>query len=432
MLNLSWNRLPRLKPERTHALHDRHAGLPPALPKPFITYGNGRSYGDVCLTDRGTLLLARGLDHFIDFDPATGVLRCEAGITLTEVLALVLPYGWFLPVTPGTQYVTLGGAVANDVHGKNHHQMGSFGHHVQALELLRSNGESIVCGPDENTGWFRATVGGLGLTGLIRWVEIRLMRVNNPYMWVASERFRHLDDFWQANEAAAEHWPYSVAWVDCTAGARARGRGIMLTGRHAGLQARGPAAPARKRRIPFDPPFSLLSRNALRLFNAAYYRQRTAVQGRLMHYQAYFYPLDAIQNWNRIYGRSGFYQYQCVVPPGPGPEAIRHLLDAIARKGEGSFLAVLKSFGTQAPAGMLSFPRPGYTLALDFSNRGERTFALFNELDSIVRDAGGALYPAKDARMPAPLFRSGFPEWETFSQFVDPAFSSHFWRRVST
>lgn len=413
-------------------LNQRSSLLPSRVPRPLLPFGNGRSYGDVCLNDRGTLLVTRGLDRFMAFDPQTGILRGEAGVTLAELLALVVPQGWFLPCTPGTRQVTLGGAVANDVHGKNHHAMGSFGHHVRALELLRSDGEVIHCGPDQEPAWFAATVGGLGLTGLVRWVELQLMPVQTAWMWAESQRFSCLDAFWELNQRAEADWPYTVAWIDCLAKGRARGRGILLAARHAPPRATFPVFKEGRKRMPVDPPLSLVNRLSLRAFNALYYRLPVRPQGELCHYVPYFYPLDAIQGWNRIYGRSGFYQYQCVLPPEAARPATAALLDTIARRGEGSFLAVLKTFGHRESMGMLSFPRPGTTLALDFPNRGERTRRLLDDLDAIVREADGALYPGKDARMPAELFQSGFPQWEAFSRFVDPAFSSRFWQRVTS
>ncbi|KRW60918.1 FAD-binding oxidoreductase [Pseudomonas sp. TTU2014-080ASC] len=427
----SWNRLPRVSPEAIHSLFQRNLGVPEHLPKPLLAYGNGRSYGDVCLTESGTLLMTRGLDRFIEFDPQNGVVRCEAGITLGEILALTVPQGWFLPSTPGTRFATLGGAVANDVHGKNHHSHGSFGHHVLALELWRSDGSSIECRPNDGTGWFASTVGGLGLTGLIRWVELQLMPIKNPWMWVETRRFNNLDEFWTLNRQAETSWPYTVAWIDCLSKGNAQGRGILMTGRHAATQTELPTFKYSSKRIPVDLPFSLVNRLTLRTFNSIYYRQSVKPQGALTHYVPYFYPLDSIRDWNRIYGRQGFYQYQCVIPPNESEGAIASLLNTIAKHGEGSFLAVLKTFGNKPSLGMLSFPRPGTTLALDFPNRGERTLRLLTELDFIVAEAGGTLYPAKDARMPASLFQSGFPQWEDFSKYVDPSFSSRFWQRVA-
>ena len=428
---LSWNRLPQCSPDKIYTLTEHVIPDLEHAPHPLLAYGNGRSYGDVCLNDKGTLLHTCALDKFISFDRKNGVLRCESGVTLQSILQLVVPHGWFLSSTPGTQYVTIGGALANDVHGKNHHAHGSFGHHVRAFELIRSTGEVLLCRPDQNAEMFRATIAGLGLTGLLSWVEIQLMPINNSWMWVESQRFSNLEHFWQLNKEAEQHWPYTVAWIDCLASGNAQGRGILFTGKHAANQTHLPSYKARSKRVPFDPPISLVNRLSLRSFNALYYRQPVKPQGSLCHYAPYFYPLDAIQDWNRIYGHKGFYQYQCVLPPEVASEATAQLLDAIAQSGQGSFLAVLKTFGSQESVGMLSFARPGTTLALDFPNLGNKTLQLFHRLDAIVSEAGGALYPAKDARMPASLFQSGFPNWERFSDFIDPAFSSHFWRRVT-
>ncbi|MCV6590707.1 MAG: FAD-binding oxidoreductase [Marinobacterium sp.] len=425
----SWNRLPRITPDTVQALSA--PSLPDQATLPFCIYGNGRSYGDVCLSDQGTLLHTRTLDRFIHFDRHQGILRCQSGVTLEEILQLIVPHGWFLPSTPGTRYATVGGCLANDVHGKNHHEAGSFGHHVTAFELIKSDGEALVCSPDDNHEYFYATIGGLGLTGLISWVEIQLMSIQNSWMWVEAQRFGNLDEFWYLNEKAEQNWPYTVAWIDCLARNNARGRGILLTGQHAASQPQLPRYRELPLTVPVTPPFSLINNLSLRSFNNVYYRQPLKAQGSLCHYSPYFYPLDAIQNWNRIYGHKGFYQYQCVLPPAVAPEATSELLKAIAASGQGSFLAVLKTFGQKPSRGLLSFPRPGATLALDFPNRGERTLKLFETLDAIVMAAEGALYPAKDARMPAELFRAGYPDWEKFCNFVDPAFSSHFWRRMT-
>lgn len=427
---LSWNRYPKISPASIHRLHDRSAPLPSSNTA-LLAYANGRSYGDVCLNEDGTLLLTRGLDRFIAFDPYAGILRCEAGITLAEILELITPQGWFLACTPGTQYVTLGGALANDVHGKNHHFAGSFGHHVCRFELTRSDGERLECSAQQNADYFHATIGGLGLTGLISWVEIQLIRINNPWMRVEAQRFQNLEEFWQINQQAETRWPYTVAWIDCLAKGKARGRGIYYAGCHAPVTAQLPLYRQRSKQVPFTPPFSLINRLSLRAFNSSYYHQPIRSAGSLSHYAPYFYPLDAIKQWNRIYGRQGFYQYQCVLPPTEAKEGSNALLECIAASGQGSFLAVLKTFGDMAPAGMLSFPRRGATLALDFPNLGTPTLRLLTSLDSIVREAGGAIYPAKDARMPGELFRSGFPQWEQFSNFIDPSFSSSFWRRVT-
>lgn len=426
----SWNRIPHIKPDRVLRIDNRHAGLPQAG-WPLLAHGNGRSYGDVCLSDRGTLLMTRGLDRYIAFDAVSGVLRCEAGVTLEEILTLALPRGWFLRCTPGTRYVTIGGAVANDVHGKNHHGAGTFGHHVRRFELLRSSGERLECSTEQNADFFHATIGGLGLTGLITWVEMQLMPVGNAWMRTQSQRFMNLDEFWTLNQSLEAEWPYTVAWIDCLAGGRNRGRGLLFAGDHAPPQEAFPVFREKQRRVPVNPPVSLVNKFSLRLFNALYFRQPVNPGGTLTHYLPFFYPLDAIRDWNNIYGRKGFFQYQCVLPPHTARDGVAALLDTISAAHQGSFLAVLKTFGTRPSPGMLSFARPGATLALDFPNQGEPTLQLLSDLDAIVRAGGGTLYPAKDARMPADLFRAGYPQWQNFMRYIDPAFSSGFWRRVT-
>lgn len=425
----SWNRIPRVRHARVLDVSNRHASIPALSDSELcIAYGNGRSYGDVCLNGGNVLLKTRGMDHFIDFDRATGRLVCEAGVLLSEVLDLVVPQGWFLPVTPGTRFVTVAGAVANDVHGKNHHAAGSFGHHVVGLELVRSDGERILCGPDLRSEWFAATVGGLGLTGLITRVELQLASVANAYMVTQAMRFRTLDEFWLLNDVAEHEWPYTVAWVDCTAPG---GRGILYCGRHASSQADLPVWKEARRTFPIDTRLSLINKLSLNAFNFSYFRRPLPKGNVVSHYVPYFYPLDALREWNRIYGARGFYQYQCVLPPEHAKDGIAELLRIVARSGMGSFLSTLKMFGSRPSLGMMSFSRPGATLALDFPDAGARTNKLFADLDAVVRNAGGALYAAKDARMSPETFRAGYPSLDTFSSYVDPRFSSGFWRRVT-
>ena len=424
----SWTRLPKVRHARVLHAASRLDALPVlAAGETLIPHGNGRSYSDVALNDDGAVLRTRRLDHLMAFDREAGRITCEGGVLLAEILDLVVPQGWTLPVVPGTRFVTLGGAIANDVHGKNHHVSGTFGHHVVRFELLRSDGSRMICSARENADWFAATVGGLGLTGLITWAEIALQRIANPFMLTQATRFATLDAFWQLDARAEADWRYTVAWIDCLAKA---GRGILFTGRHAPAQGDLPAWRERRKSMPVETPVSFVNTLSLRLFNAAYYRQPLKAGTQLTHYVPYFFPLDAIGNWNRIYGRNGFYQYQCVVPPDGGHAAIADMLAIIARHGQGSFLAVLKNFGERPSPGMLSFARPGVTLALDFPNHGEATLKLFSELDAVVAQAGGALYPAKDSRIPADMFRRGFPQWEAFASFIDPKFRSSFWRRV--
>jgi len=429
----SWNRLPKVRHQQLIEWQDRDAALPESA-TPMLAWGNGRSYGDVCLNDGGTLLLTRGMDRLIAFDRVTGILECEAGVMLGDLLRWCLPQGWMLPVVPGTQFITVGGAVANDIHGKNHHVAGNFGNHVLAIELLRSTGERLLIGPDQEPELFAATVGGLGLTGLITRVRIQMVPVSNEFVLTESIPFGNLDEFWELNDRLGPRWPYTVSWIDCIARGRRLGRGVFLAGRHAPPQPAGTRLPVwrdHSRSIPLDLPSWMLNRYSVRAFNAVYYRAASKPGRRLQHYQPYFFPLDGVRDWNRIYGRRGFYQYQCVLPPANARDGIRTLLKRIAASGQGSFLAVLKTFGNRRSLGMLSFPRPGVTLALDFSNHGSRTQRLFSDLDDVVSAAGGALYPGKDARMSVTMFRRGFPQWERFAGFIDPAFSSTFWRRMN-
>jgi FAD/FMN-containing dehydrogenase len=421
----SWGRYPRVRAAREAWLYDRHAPLPIRTGESVLAHGLGRSYGDLALNEGAGLLRTRGLDKFISFDRVAGVLRAEAGVSLEEILALVVPHGWFLPVTPGTRFVTLGGAVANDVHGKNHHAAGSFGHHVRALELVRSDQSRIVCGPDQSAELFRATIGGMGLTGLITWVEIGLQAIAAPWVQAINRRFAHIEDYWAVDAELGARHAMAVAWVDCLQ----NGRGIYSAGDFAAGPELALPGQAARLAMPFDPPFSLINALSLKAFNWAYFHKPLATQA-IVPAQQYFYPLDAVRDWNRIYGRKGFVQYQCVLPPSSMRGASVDLLQCLRRHGQGSFLAVLKTFGKQAGAGVMSFPRPGVTLAVDLPMRDQATLALCNELDAVVRAAGGALYPAKDARMSPAMFRQSFPGLDAFVRHVDPAFSSSFWRRV--
>lgn len=407
--------------------------LLPRIDHSALPFGNGRSYGDSCLNNGGQLFATRGMDRFLAFDSETGLIRCESGVLLSEILTLTVGSGWFLPVTPGTRYVTIGGAIANDVHGKNHHIAGTFGHHILRLELLRSSGERLLCSPDENADLFAATIGGLGLTGLITWAEFRLKRIANPYVQVERMRFENLDGFFDlALDTEREH-EYTVAWVDCLARGKGLGRGVYMSGNHATPTCKDrPKAPGSSLSVPLDPPMSLVAMPTLKAFNEVFYRKlpRRGQCG-VEHYAPFFYPLDEIDNWNRIYGPSGFLQYQSVVPMSVGRDVTREMLQCIACSGQGSFLSVLKVFGDRPAAGLLSFPRPGVTLALDFPFKGRETLQLFDTLDALVGQAGGAIYPAKDAHMSPALFASGYPAVAEFQRHIDPGFSSSFWRRVT-
>jgi FAD/FMN-containing dehydrogenase len=402
---------------------------------PYLAYGLGRSYGDACLNDGGILLDTRGLDRFVSLDESQGLLACEAGVSLGQILDVVLPRGFFLPVVPGTQHVTVGGAIANDVHGKNHHRAGTFGAHVVELELLRSDGRRVVCSPTTNPSLFAATVGGLGLTGLVLAATIRLQRIGVGVRSLSSETvpLASLDAFFDVASASDEENEFCVAWIDCLASGAALGRGLLYRGNWS----EQPDASRRRRKrkvlVPFELPFSPLNRVTLSSFNAAYrLTQQMGARVRTIGFEPFFFPLDGVERWNRIYGRGGLLQFQCAVPHAAARAAIREMLSAIARAGEGSFLAVLKNFGALPSPGLLSFPREGVTLALDFPNRGERTARLFRELHAMVLAHAGRLYPAKDAHMSPAQFEAQYRDvLSAFRAQLDPAFSSSLWRRVN-
>jgi FAD/FMN-containing dehydrogenase len=411
-------------------LSTRSSAFPGGDPQlSVLPYGNGRSYGDSCLNLGAALAPTRSLDHFISFDRESGVVICEAGTLLDEILHVTLPLGWFVPVTPGTRFVTLGGAIANDVHGKNHHGAGTFGRHVLRFELLRSDGSRLICSPTENREWFEATVGGLGLTGIITWVSLQMRAVAGPNMQVETIRFANFDEFLQLQAESDQDFEYTVSWVDCLSKGRQLGRGLLQRANHVADDSPSQAAQSRELDVPVAPPFSLINSASLRIFNTLYYH-RPVARHQVQRFDGFFYPLDGINNWNRLYGPRGMYQYQCVIPSEAGREATAALLTTISSSGQGSFLAVLKTFGPLSSPGMLSFPREGVTLALDFPNRGAALESLFVELDAIVSGAGGRLYPAKDGRMPGRMFREGFPRWQEFTRYIDPRCSSTFWRRV--
>lgn len=425
----SWGRLSE-EPHRCIPLRDpdRVDAILQHGPFPGLPYGMGRSYGDVCLNPMGTLWETQSLDHFIAFDESNGRMRCEAGVLLRDIQNLMMPKGWMLPVTPGTQWITVGGAIANDVHGKNHHIQGSFGDHVLSLTLARTQGGTFNCGPEERSDWFSATVGGLGLTGVITQAELQLKRIQGPWLDAETIPYQSLDEFFHLSSESESGWEHTVSWIDCLAGSR--GKGLFMRANPASVSL-GRKKEGRKVAMPITPPISLVNRLTLKPFNTVYYTRGKRKAGRsLVHYEPFFHPLDNLIDWNRMYGPKGFYQYQSVVPFENGLEATQEMLKAIQKAGIGSFLAVLKTFGEREAKGMLSFPRPGVTLALDFPNQGEKTLDLFRILDAIVHEAKGRLYPAKDARMPENLFRAGYPRVNEFEIYRDPGISSGFSRRV--
>ncbi len=408
----------------------------------FLAFGQGRSYGDSCLNDGGVLMPTCGLDRFIHFDASSGTLKCEAGVTLMSLLDFCVPRGWFLPVTPGTRHVSIGGAIANDVHGKNHHRAGTFGCHVESFLLLRSDGSRTVCSRRSNPGLFAATIGGLGLTGIILWVELKLRPIETPYVAMESVKFGNLDEFFEISAQSDRDFEYTVAWMDCLASGKNFGRGIFLRGNHCMLSELPPVLAAKLKRkklvankematVPFDFPEWSLNRMSIQAFNFAYYNKQVAREKRsLVRYEPFFYPLDIVHDWNRIYGPRGLFQFQCVIPKSGSRDATKQLMKVVVDSGVASFLSVAKEFGEVESPGLLSFPRAGVTLNLDLPNCGQKTQKVLATLEAIVVDNKGAMYPAKDACMSKNSFELFYPKLGEFSKFRDPRFSSSFARRV--
>ncbi len=421
----SWGCYPISLPSQIVVL-DEQPQLPPSPDTTLLPYGNGRSYGDVCLNNGGTLLVTRASSTLLDADWDRGVVRCQAGMTIGELNSASLPHGWLVPVTPGTQLVTLGGAIANDVHGKNHHGAGSFGCHVRSLELLRSDGTTRVCSANENAEFFFGTIGGLGLTGLVSWVELKLKRVPGPHLSVETIKYANLDEFVRLSDESRD-FEYVVAWIDCGS---PTGRGVFQRANH--VAAGSKRVPERRARfeLPFVPPFSLVGSVTTSLFNAAYFGLRRTRLLAIRPLAEFLYPLDNIGHWNRIYGRRGFVQFQCVIPDPHGYAGVARLLELMRASQMGSFLTVLKHMGEKRSGGCLSFPRPGVTLAVDFPYRGAPTQRLVRQLEDVVLSHGGAVYPAKDALMSTAAFEGLSDRHVEFAAARDSAFESDFIRRV--
>ena len=385
----------------------------------LIARGWGRSYGDAAL-NRDLTLSTLGLGRMQAFDGDTGLLTCEAGVGLDDVLRMFVPRGWFPPVVPGTKFVTVGGMIAADVHGKNHHRDGTFGAHVEELTLATADGEISLCSRTRNADLFQATLGGMGLTGVILSASFRLKPIETAFVLAETVAARDLDETMAVFEASHD-WPYSVAWIDCLARGRKLGRTLVVRGtpmRRRALPASlapHPLRPASEStfRMPVDAPPFLLNRLSTGLFNGLYYRWGRAHAGlRPVHFDPFFFPLDRIDRWNRLYGRRGFIQYQCALPADESPAGLSALLGCIATVGQGSFLAVLKRFGS-AGEGLMSFPLEGYTLALDFPLR-RGTLALIDALDAITHAYGGRVYLAKDACCRPERIRAGYPRCAAF------------------
>jgi decaprenylphospho-beta-D-ribofuranose 2-oxidase len=394
-----------------------------------IARGLGRAYGDAAQNAGGTVIDARGLSRVRDIDLAAGRAVVEAGVSLDALIGATLPLGWFPDVVPGTRHVTVGGAIASDIHGKNHHRDGAFGDHVLGLELATPAGEVVECGPDREPELFAATTGGMGLTGVVTAATLRLSRLETSWMRVDTERAHNLDDVLARMEARDHEYRYSVAWVDCLARGAALGRSVLTRGDHAGADELGaerreaPLAPPPAARLaaPRWVPDGLLNRSTVAVFNEVYFRRAPrAERGRLEPLHSFFFPLDVVRGWNRMYGPRGFLQYQVVVPFEAG-DALRAVLERLSQARCASFLGVLKRFGRER--GLISFPMPGWTLAVDVATSSPGLAGLLDELDLLVAEAGGRVYLSKDSRLRPELVPQMYPrleEWRAIRARVDP------------
>jgi len=426
------------RPERLSALQ----AIVDRAPQSDLTpRGLGRSYGDASLNRTGAVLLSQRFDRILGFDAETAELHCEASVSLSEILERFLPQGFFFPVTPGTEFITIGGAIAADVHGKNHHESGSMSAWLRDFRLLTADGQILDCSRDSNPEVFWATVGGMGLTGVILDARIQLQRVETAHMRTEHEQLRDLDALLERTSETDSSCAYSVAWIDCLSRGRQLGRSVVLRANHAEPEdlplslRNAPLTLATRRtpRVPFTLPNFALSRPSMRAFNELYFRThptRTFVSD----CRSYFYPLDSIRDWNRAYGRRGVLQYQCLFPTANARSGLVQVLETLANSGSGAFLSVLKSMGP-ASGGLLSFPYPGQTLALDLPFTGAAARELVARLDAIVLEHGGRVYLAKDACLSPESFRDMYPEAGRFREIrnrVDPGrrFSSSLARRL--
>lgn len=367
-----------------------------------IARGNGRCYGDASLGEH--IFSTKKLNKLISFDRLNGIIECESGVLLSEVLEVTVPQGYFLYVTPGTKFVSVGGAIASDVHGKNHHAEGCFSEYVIEFKLMSENGEIITCSREENSDKFWATIGGMGLTGIILTAKFKLKNIETAYIRQESIKAENLDEIFKLFEES-ESWTYTVAWIDCLQKGKNIGRSILMRGEHAfqhELPQHLAKTPLRLKKkfqptVPFYFPNFVLNALTVKIFNLLYYKKQAKKEVKsFIDYETFFYPLDAINDWNKIYGKSGFIQYQMVIPKETGKEGMKKILETIANSGNGSFLAVLKLFGKNNPEAYNSFPFEGYTLALDFKVNSKLK-RLIDQLDEIVQEFGGRIYLTKDS-----------------------------------
>jgi decaprenylphospho-beta-D-ribofuranose 2-oxidase len=411
--------------------HEVAAAVKEAGPRGALVRGLGRSYGDAAQNAGGLVLRLLGAAHEAVLDPAAGTVTVPAGVNLDDLLRVIVPRGWFVPVTPGTRFVTIGGAVASDIHGKNHHVEGSFGNHLLSITLLLADGSTVVVGPTQQAELFWATVGGMGLTGVILDATIRLLPIETSRMSVDTTRIPDLEALFTTMSDSDDQYRYSVAWIDLVAKGASLGRSVLTRGDHARADQLGPKeaispfayGPHQLVSVPpLVPPMGVLNHATVAAFNEVWFRKAPRHRvGELQGIGAFFHPLDLVGSWNRLYGAKGMVQYQFVVPFG-AEDAMRTVIERLSASGAASFLAVLKRFG-KANDAPLSFPAPGWTLALDVPGASHGLGDLLHGLDRVVLDAGGRHYFAKDAHTTAAAIRRGYPrldEWKAVRDTVDP------------
>jgi FAD/FMN-containing dehydrogenase len=415
----NWGNYPRIKAEEyffenASELRQKISSIDSAIAR-----GMGRCYGDSSLNKN--IISSLHCNRISNIDSENGVITCDAGTTLDEILKAIIPQGWFIPVSPGTKFITAGGAIAADVHGKNHHSEGSFSDHLLWFDIMMHDGRILRCSDTENTELFNLTCGSMGLTGIILSASFRLKKINTAQMRCEKIRAANLDEVMSLFDQSSS-WTYSVAWIDCLAGGKARGRSIMMRGEHATGNEAGEksslADPGRRKfSVPFYFPDFVLNSLTVKAFNELYYRSSPAARHQyISSIDSFFYPLDSILHWNRIYGRRGFTQYQFVLPPESSKEGVTKILERISRSNTGSFLAVIKLFG-KGNDNILSFPVKGYTLGMDFPIT-KNIFSLLNELDAMVTDYGGRIYLAKDMRVSSEMMKRMYPRYEQFREGI--------------
>ena len=395
-----------------------------------LVFGNGRSYGDVCFA-KDLVIFSKDYNRVVSIDENTGIITCQSGLLLHDLFKEIIPKGWFLPVVPGTQFITIGGAVANDIHGKNHHNKGSFGNHVIEIKLRDSQNNIINCSKNENYDLFKATVGGLGLTGVILEVKIQLIQLGNTYISQNTTPFYSFSDYLNLNKEFESDYEYTVAWVDFGNNVE-KINGIFISGNHAKKSNNLQYKQRRIKIFPFTPPISFINNLTVSILNKVYFIKNKKIKNSTVKINKFFFPLDIIHDWNKAYGKRGLIQYQFVLPLEKVEESVGKIHKKIIESGIKPSLTVLKSFGDIRPEGYLSFPREGVSFAIDFPNKRGKVIDLLNKLDTVVFRYGGALYPAKDMRMDKKMFVHSFPNLQEFLKSKDPKMNSKFFERIMT